>query len=131
MLRITRKQLDLFSQAMWQSLRRDLAAQLRNDYPVKWQGRDDAVLFQYIDVMLEFASGKRLERTPSICRLVGLQMRHSFHPDLNPTLRHPLEQYALDEAVRLDNFEQVLTGKTTLTVVQLGTPLMPQGVKFG
>ena len=123
MLIIDLKQLALLQASMDQALRGQLLQQIRRDHPGKAQGRDDAALHQYIDVMLSFCKAKRIERLPTIQRLFNLQLRHGFHPRLPLALQWPLEQFAFDEAVRLDRFEQALEGRQPFRVIDLNTPL--------
>ncbi len=123
MLVIKVRQLALLQVSMDQALRRQLLLHIRRDHAVKAQGRDDDTLHRYIDVMLRFCKDRRIERVPSIQRLIDLQLRHGFHPQLTPGLRWPLEQFALDESARLDRFEQALAGRQRLRVIDLDTPL--------
>lgn len=123
MLVIKLRQLALLQASMDQALRRHLLQHLRRDHAAKVQGRDDATLLRYIDLMLRFCKDHGLERLPTIQRLIDLQLRHGFHPQLTPGLRWPLAQRALDEAARLARFEQALEGRQPLRVIDLDTPL--------
>jgi hypothetical protein len=131
MLHITDQQLQLLSATMEQGFRRRLLQHIKRTHPQKCQGRDDTTLMGYIGVMVDFARSVRIEREPTLRRLVDLQMKHGFHPRLNPTLRLPLEQFGLDEALRLQNFGRALVDPKPLTVITLDTPISPAGALNG
>ena len=128
MLAITEFQLTQLRGAMWGRLRSALLQQIKRDFPAKVQGHPDEALEDYVLLMLQFGAKYRLERTPSLHRLVALQMQYNFKPDLDPSLRLALEQFALDESVRLDRFERALTGESGLKLIQLDSPMhAPEG----
>lgn len=116
---------------MWHDLRAALVRQARTDHPDKVRGRSDDELQDYVQAMLQFAASFRLERTPSIQRLVDLQLRHDFSAELDAGQRHPLEQHALDEAERLDGFERALRQAPGLKVIDLDTPITATDVAGG
>lgn len=123
MLVITERQLSSLRDAMWRSLKETLIRVLRQHHPDKARGRDHQTLEAYVQVMLDLGAHYRIERTPSLRRFMALQLRHGFPRELSPTLAHPLNQFELDETVRLDNFERVLMGESALRVIDLDSPL--------
>jgi hypothetical protein len=111
MLTITDQQLQLLSATMEQGFRRRLLQHIKHTHPQQCQGRDDTTLMGYIGVMVDFARSVRIER--------------------EPTLRLPLEQFGLDEALRLQNFARALADPKPLTVISLDTPLPVAGALIG
>ena len=123
MLAITEFQLTQLRGAMWSRLRSALLQQIKRDFPDKVKGHSNEALEDYVLLMLQFGAQHRLERTPSLHRLVALQMQYDFNPELDPGPRLALEQFALDESLRLDHFERALKGGSGLKLIQLDSPM--------